>query len=365
MLTRTVRIQIALFLVIALGGIVYVGVRYVGLQRYFGGADYTVKAEFTDAGGIFTNAEVTYRGVPVGRVGDMRLTKDGIEVDLDITSSTKIPTNAEAVVTDRSVIGEQYVDLRPRTKSGPYLANGSHIAVADTQLPPPVQQLLLSSDKLVASVPIGALQTMVNELYDATRGAGTELQQLLVASKQFFAAATVNLPSTISLLDNSQTVLATQQREAGAITTFSANLSRIGDQLRASNGDISKVISDGAGAADQVGGLISDVHGTLGALLNDLLTTSAVFLQEKDGLREVLSQLPTAVTIGGTVITPHGLNLGLVPTFFDPLPCTSGYSATIERGALDTSSGAPFNTSAGCTSPPSTGKDVRGSQNAP
>jgi phospholipid/cholesterol/gamma-HCH transport system substrate-binding protein len=365
MLTRAVRIQIVLFLVIALGGITYVGIRYVGLQRYFGGGGYTVKVELHDAGGIFTNAEVDYRGVPVGRVGDMRLTKDGIEIDLDITSSTKIPSDTQAVVTDRSVIGEQYVDLRPRTSSSPYLADGSKIEAANTALPPPAQELLLSSDKLVSSVPIGALQTMVNELYNATQGAGQDLQQLLVASRQFFSTATENLSPTISLLDNSETVLATQQQESGAITTFSANLSRIGDQLRTSDGDIRKVITQGAGAADQVGGLISDVHGTLGALLSDLLTTSTVFLQQKDGLREVLSDLPVAVSIGGTVITPHGLNLGLVPTFFDPLPCTSGYGGTHERGALDTSAGAPFNTSAGCTALPSTGKDVRGSQNAP
>ena len=106
-----------------------------------------------------------------------------------------------------------------------------------------MQDLLLSSDKLVASVPIGSLQTMVSELYNATQGAGAEFQQLLVTSKQFFAAATTNLPSTISLLDNSQTVLATQQQESGAITTFSVNLSLIGDQLRSSNGDISKLIT--------------------------------------------------------------------------------------------------------------------------
>ena len=46
----------------------------------------------------------------------------------------------------------------------------------------------------------------------------------------------------------------------------------------------------------------------------------------------MLSQLPVAVSIGGSVITPHGLNLGLVPTFFDPLPCTSGYGGTATSG---------------------------------
>jgi phospholipid/cholesterol/gamma-HCH transport system substrate-binding protein len=364
-LTRTVRFQLGLFIVIALLGVSYVGIHYVGLQRFIGGSDYTVHVELADAGGIFTNAEVDYRGVPIGRVGSMRLTRTGIQVDLNITSARSIPADSHAVVADRSVIGEQYVDLQPQSSAGPYLKNGSTIAQRNTVLPPPVQDLLLSSDQLVASVPIKSLQVMVNELYTASQGAGANLQQLLTASRGFFAAADQNLPATISLLDTGKIVLATQQQEAGAITTFSANLARIGEQLRSSDGDIRRIISTGAAASQQVGGLISDVHGTLGSLLNSLLTTSSVFLQEKDGLREVLVNLPVAVGIGGAVITPKGINLGLVPTFFDPLPCTSGYSGTSRRSGLDTGPGAPLNTSAGCTAPASSGQDVRGTQNAP
>ena len=187
MLTRTVRIQLVAFVVIAVLGVTYVAVRYVGLASWFGDGGYTVQLELPYSGGIFTNAEVTYRGVPVGRVGDMRLTATGIEVDLHITSGRKISRDLSAVVADRSVIGEQYVDLRPHSSSGPYLASGSVIDSSNAQLPPPVQDLLLSADQLAHSVPIGSLQTVVSELYAATRGAGPELQRLITASKAFFA----------------------------------------------------------------------------------------------------------------------------------------------------------------------------------
>ena len=119
MLTRKVRLQIVAFVVIALVGVSYAGFRYAGVDRLFGPRGYAVNVALADSGGIFTGAEVTYRGVTVGRVGPLTLSKDGVHVELDIDSSdTRIPANSQAVVADRSAVGEQYVNLLPRTVVG-------------------------------------------------------------------------------------------------------------------------------------------------------------------------------------------------------------------------------------------------------
>src|SRR4029078_5123801 len=98
----------------AVGGLLVlasVGVRYVGGgERWFGGT-YVVRAEFAEAGGIFTNAAVTYRGVPVGRVGPITLHGDGVLVELRLDGQVRVPADVRAVVADRSAVGEQYVDL--------------------------------------------------------------------------------------------------------------------------------------------------------------------------------------------------------------------------------------------------------------
>ena len=107
------------------------------------------------------------------------------------------------------------------------------------------------------------------------------------------------------------------------------------------------------------------MHGSLGALLSNLLVTSDVFLARKDGVQQLLVGLPAAVTAGGSVVTPNGINVGVVPTFFDPLPCTAGYQGTHVRSGLTTAPGAPLNTAASCQAPASSGVDVRGAQNAP
>ena len=364
MLNIKTRVQVIAFVVIALLGVAYVGIRYVGVDRWFG-AGYTVKLDLAAGGGIFPNADVTYRGVSVGRVGDMRLTQHGIQVRLDITSSRSIPSDVQAVVADGSVIGEQYVDLRPRTDKGPYLHDGSVIARRDTALPLPVHRLLQSTVRFSGSVPVGALQTVVNQLYLATDNSSTNLRTLITSSKSFFTAANNALPQTVDLIKTSKTVLGTQQGTSVAIREFSRNLDLIAEQLRSSNGDLSKVLSRTTPALRQANALIVQVSAPVRALLANLLSTSRVFLKTRDGLREVYVDLPTAVTDAGQVITPDGINTGLVPTFFDPLPCVAGYGGTPVRSGLDTSGNPKLNTSAHCTASAGTGLDLHGSGNSP
>ena len=363
MLTRRIRLQVTAFVVIALLGISYVAVRYVGLQRLVGDGGYTVQLQLADSGGIFTNAEVTYRGVTVGRVGALRLTATGVAVDLHITSGKHIPSNLKAVVADRSAIGEQYVDLRPNTDSGPYLADGSVIPRNVTTVPPPVGQLLDNVDQLSASIPTGSLRTVVDELSTAVAGTGPSLHLLIDSAGQLFTAADRDFPNQSALIDNSATVLATQQQASESIVSFSRSLSLLAGQLKESDPDLRRLISVAPTAAEQFSGLISDIGTSAGVLISNLLTTSQVILGSADGVRELLVKLPEAVSVGNSVITSQGLHVGLSLTFFDPLPCTAGYRGTTVRPPTDVSAGQPLNTSAGCTA--GGGTEVRGSQNAP
>ena len=180
MLTRATRIKIVVFAVIGVLVIGYTAFHYAGLGRLLGlRGYYVVQLELANGGGIFPQADVTYRGVSVGRVGAVRLTPTGVEADLKISNSAPpIPANLRASVADLSAVGEQYVNLRPATNSGPYLTEGSVIPRHDTTLPLPVTSLLTSVNDLATSVPPKALQTVLNEL--ATGFGGTDVASWLM-----------------------------------------------------------------------------------------------------------------------------------------------------------------------------------------
>jgi phospholipid/cholesterol/gamma-HCH transport system substrate-binding protein len=363
---RKTKLQIGAFILIALIGVSYVGARYVGLGRLVGSSGYVVTMQLADSGGIFSNAEVTYRGVAIGRVGTMRLTADGIEVDLDIDpSAPRVPNDLEAVVANRSAVGEQFVDLRPKRDDGPFLVAGDVIPRTSTKTPPPVDNLLTNLDAFAKSVPADSLRTVVDELHLAFNGAGPDLQVLLDNTRSFTQAATEHLPQTKALLQDGLTVLNTQAQQGSAIRSFSGDLRLLAEQLKKSDGDIRKLITVSPQAAEQVSALLRESGPNLGVVLANLLTTSNILVTRLNGLEQIAVTYPVAVGGGFTVAPGDGTaHFGLALNVFDPAPCTAGYEGTQIRQGTDTTPVA-LNAQAYCALAKGSASTVRGAQNAP
>jgi phospholipid/cholesterol/gamma-HCH transport system substrate-binding protein len=366
MITRKVLIQVLVFVVVGVFAVGYTAMRYGGIGASILNPGYDVKLELASGGGIFDNSEVTYRGVTVGKVTGMQLTRTGLEVDLHINDSApQIPADLTASVADRSAVGEQYVDLVPNTGSGPFLANGSTIAQRDTQIPLPTDNLLTNLNGLAKSVPIQSLQTVVNELDSGFSGTGPDLQKLLDTISDFTKTAQSQLPETTQLLDSGKVVLDTQVAESGAIESFSQSLDSLSQQLKTSDPDIRSLITNAPLAGEQITDLLTETGPELGSLLANLLTTANVLVTRTSGLEEALVAYPVVAGAAGTVITNDGTaKLGLAINLFDPPPCTNGYQGTQRRPANDTSP-ATLNLNAYCDEGPNSTIDVRGAQNAP
>jgi phospholipid/cholesterol/gamma-HCH transport system substrate-binding protein len=367
MLTVGTRIKNIVFLIAGALAIGYVGLNYADLGGYVGYRDYyVVQADLAEAGGLAENADVTYRGTSVGRVGELHLTGDGVLADLKIKKSApRIPARTRAVVANRSAIGEQYIDLRPATSAGPFLAAGSVIPRASTATPAPVTDLLTSLNDLAESVPTEALRTVVGELGRAFAGQGPNLQVLLDESRSLTRAANENAGPTTSLIGDGETVLRTQNEEAASLKAFGRNARLLSEQLRTSDPAFRELVSTAPGAAGEFRTLVRALDPSLSVLVANLLTTSNLLEPRGDGLEQLLAKLPDAVASGKSVVQDGKLNFGMVTTFFDPPNCTSGYGGTKYRNGLDTSPAPALNTAAHCAAPPSSGINVRGAANAP
>jgi phospholipid/cholesterol/gamma-HCH transport system substrate-binding protein len=365
MLLRATKVRLLLFALIAVVGIVYVGGTYAGLDRLFGARGYRVTVQLAESGGIFANAEVTYRGVTVGRVERLRLSDDGIDVVLDIEDDAPpIPADTLAVVANRSAVGEQYVDLRPVHDKGPYLADGSVVPRDRTKTPSSPETLLSNVDDLVTSVPQESLRTTVDELFKAFENSGPALQVLLDSAGTLTTAATEHLPQTTSLLENGRIVLATQAEQSRQILDYSTSLRLIAEQLKTSNPDLRTLIDQIPVVAVQVDDILRESGQDLAVVLANLLTTMQVTSTRTDGLEELLVAFPM-VTATAPGANPDGTgHLGLVLTFNDPFSCTRGYEGTRQRSANDETD-VPPNQQAYCAEPPGSPIGVRGSQNAP
>ena len=360
MITKRTKIQLVIFALITMIGVSFVGARYARLDRLVLDTSYNVVGHFTESGGIFTGAEVSYRGVTVGRVSDMKLTDKGVDVVMSIEKDHKdIPEDSKAVVANRSAVGEQFVDLQPESKQGPYLEDGSDIPTAMTETPMETTKLLTDLSTTVDSVNKQSLTTVVNEFGKAFNGTGDDLGQIADTSNSFINAANDNFSITTALLEDSNTVLTTQMDKTSAIKSFSRDLSLFSTTLANSDGDLR--------TANQLRTFLEQNKVDLGQLINNLVTTGEVTQKHIDGTEMILVVYPYVVA-GGYTVVDKDPNSGLYDAHFgmilqqDPAVCHNGYNT--KRRSPEDRKDLPMNTGARCAEPAGQ-TNARGSQNTP
>ncbi|CAM3453375.1 MCE family protein [Stackebrandtia soli] len=343
--TTRLRLQIGIFGLVTLLGVSIVGVRYLG---WFD-SSYVIYVDTEETGGAYEHAAVAYRGVPVGKVGDVTLREDGARLQLLIRDDVRIPVDTAVVVAQRSAVGEQYVDLRPSTEDGPYLDEGA--VLSDVTVPLPIEILLSNLDQLLESVDPEDVAVVIDELGAAFSGNEDALARLVEASSGLVTQANEHLPQTIDLLRDTNTVLSTQLESADAIRTWANELAELTDTIAESDEDLRALVNTAPTATEEITDLIDDVDPSLGVLLGNLITVNGVMVRRLPGLETVLVTYPMTVAGGFTVTPGDGTaHFGLVLNFDNPPPCV--YS----------NSGVPYTCTDGELGD---GSAIRGWQNAP
>ena len=328
MIGKLVKIQLIVFVVVGLVALVYVGAKYARLDKLAGVGMYTVTAKLPDSGGIFTNAEVTYQGVPVGRVGKLTLTPDGVDVALDIDSGgPEIPASATAVVANRSAIGEQFVDLQPTSSEGPYLKGGD--TITKYALPEPLEDVVASAIDFTDSIPVDDLNTVITELGNAFNGQGENLTRLVDSLGKLSRAGVDNLSETVALIQNSNVVLDTQADQSDAILTWSRNLNLVTATLASADPDLRRLLTTGTLSATQISELIQKNGNDLSKVVKDLAEVARTIEPATYTTSTTFAML-SALSAGSHAPAPGDgqIHFGVVLETNNPAACTRGYEST-------------------------------------
>ena len=231
MLTRFIKVQLTIFTIVGTIAVLAMIFNYMRAPSLLGVGRMTLTLKLPAAGGLYRFSNVTYRGVQVGEVTALKLTPSDAEATLSLGSSLKIPANVQAEVRSVSAVGEQYVDLRPRTDSPPYLHDGSVIAMRDTTIPQPVGPMLDRVSALINSIPKDKLNALLDESFKGFNGAGYDLGSL------FDSAATISgdlkpvADRTRTLIEDTGPLLDSQAETTDAIRTWARSLAGISQVL--------------------------------------------------------------------------------------------------------------------------------------
>ncbi|MGV0849721.1 MCE family protein [Mycolicibacterium phlei] len=332
-LTRQIIIQFTIFGLLALTALGVMLFGYMQLPALMGVGKYKVTIELPETGGLYPRGNVTYRGAQVGIVDSVKLTDTGVAAVLSLDKGIPIPADVEAQVHSVSSVGEQYVQLIPRSGSGPELRDGDVIPRDRTTVPTDINTVLETTNRGLEAIPRENLQTVIDEAYTAVGGLGPELRRIVHGGTSLAIDARENLDSLLTLVDDSQPILNSQTETGSSIQAWAANLANISGQLRDQDAAVAGVLQNAPGAADETRALFNELQPTLPIVLANLVSLNEVAVAYQPNLEQFLVLLPqgTAVTqaVGvakkGTKQDYMGdylvfnLNLNLPP------PCTTGF----------------------------------------
>src|SRR6516165_10706524 len=161
MLTPFIRRQLILFGILTVISILVLGVYYLQVPSLMGIGRYTLKAQLPASGGLYPTANVTYRGITIGKVTGVEPTQQGAEATMSIDSNYKIPIDATANVHSVSAVGEQYLDLVSTGNPGKYFSEGQTITKGT--VPAEIGPALDTANRGLAALPKDKIGTLLDE----------------------------------------------------------------------------------------------------------------------------------------------------------------------------------------------------------
>lgn len=370
MLTRFVRNQLIIFTIASILGVTVMIFTYMQLPTLLGIGRLKVTLELPAAGGLYRFSNVTYRGVQIGEVTSVTLTENGAEAHLSLDTSPKIPADLQAEVRSVSAVGEQYVDLRPRTDSGPYLESGQRIPASRTTLPQEVGPMLDQLSALVNSIPGDRIADLLDESFKAFNGAGPDFQSLLDSASKVTDEVSGVSDQTRGLIDDSRPLLESQAETTEQIRTWARSLAGVTGQLEQNDPEIRTILQQGPGFAQEVSALLNDVKPTLPILLANLTTVTQVLLTYNPAIEQLLVIFPGIIAAQQSFGLPGNNPVGwptgdFALTVSDPPACTVGFippsqwRSPEDQTTIDTPDGLY------CKLPQDSPISVRGARNYP
>lgn len=282
---------------------------------------YTLRAVFDDVTGLLPNDNVKIAGVVIGKVSGVRLVDGRALVSMKIRKGYRVPSDSEAAIRWRNLLGQRYVYLYPGT-SPVVMTSGT--TIERTRSVVDLGELFNRLGPIVKAIDPQQVNTFLDTIVQALDGNEGAVRSAIadlgavataIAQRDQAIGRLLENLSTVSetIVDRDAQIRQTLDNLVALTTTFSENtavvdqaITHLGsisqdlaDLLRANQGQIDSIIANLVVVVKTVQGKLPQVDSILGDLEG---ATTALFRSGRYG--EWLNQ---ALPCGRVTLGP-GLN---------------------------------------------------------
>jgi phospholipid/cholesterol/gamma-HCH transport system substrate-binding protein len=256
------------FALSCVGLIIFVWTQFGGTIP-FAAQGYRIKALFSETGLLVPNADVRIAGVNIGKVVSVQARGVDSLVTLDIDQQyAPIPADTQAILREKTLLGEAYIELSTGNRSGPKLRDGGEIPISQVQSTQQLDQVLASFNTTTQH----------------------NLQKFLLGTGQALSGRGQDLNDAFGNFDPAV-----------------AELSDVVGELNAQQADLKSLINTGADVLTTLGNRGSDLQSIVTSGDSVLSATA----QEDSALTTTVNDLPAFLAELRTTLTTLNTTLGL------------------------------------------------------
>jgi phospholipid/cholesterol/gamma-HCH transport system substrate-binding protein len=223
--------------------------------------------------GLQEGGQVLYRGIPVGRVGDIRIDPDNVEtvlVTVEVERATPIKADTVATLEFQGLTGIAYVQLRGGTQASARLD-------PNARTPPRIASRRSALERVFESTP---------ELLARTVAVVDRLSLLLTDE---------NMASLAGILRNVETVTATLAERSAEVDAVLAGAAEMSGEIQGTAAELRQLATDLRHLTRRLDQQIDGVGGALGDTFSELRGAASSPAGAAGRLEQILGELEQPV----------------------------------------------------------------------
>lgn len=249
------------------------------------GAGATYRAEFSEAAGLKPDNEVRIAGVKVGKVTDVTLDGDRVEVSFKVKDAW-VGDQTTASIQIKTILGQKYLALDPRGSST--LKASDPIPLERTTSPYDVIDAFSSAATTLEKIDTPQLAQSMQTLSEAFEGTPSDIRASLDGVSrlsQTIESRDAELTQLFAATAKTSKVLADRNAE---FTRLISSAGLLLGELNARQQSISQLLAGTQRLSQQLTGLIRDNEAQIGPALEQLRGVVQILQDNNDNLDEAI-----------------------------------------------------------------------------
>ncbi|MEA2497674.1 MAG: phospholipid/cholesterol/gamma-HCH transport system substrate-binding protein [Actinomycetota bacterium] len=255
---------------------------------------YSMAAEFEDATGVLKGDAVKLAGVDIGRVESAEMEDGKAIVKFNLDKSVQLPTDSEIAIRWRNVLGQRYLYVYPGTDSKVF-EEEALIPADQTRDVNDIGDFINRVGPILKAIDPERANAFLDAVNTALSGNEGQVRKLLDDGAKLAQTLGSEDDEIKGLITSADTVTGAYASQDKALGEIFDNLDDLGIVLRRRTQDINTLLVDFADVQEELEQVLVESRSNIDASLSGLEQTTGTLASHRKNLGKTLKSLPLGI----------------------------------------------------------------------